>query len=104
MEIFLAKGGSCSYDNKSIDDIEVPLRYKQIVKQWAPKDLLEINTNFSINERIYRISPSSLHGLGLFSMDGIKVCYEGLTKLMEYIEPYYNYNDWVWLVQYTKSM
>jgi hypothetical protein len=25
--------------------------------------------------------------LGIFSMDGIKVCYGGLTELMEYVDP-----------------
>ena len=74
------------------------------MKQWEPKDRPEINTDFSVNERIYRIAPSSLHGLGLFSMDGIKVCYEGLIELMECVRPCYNYNDSVQLVQYTKSM
>jgi hypothetical protein len=39
MDFFLAKGGSCFYDHESIDDIEVPLRYKHIVKRWVPKDL-----------------------------------------------------------------
>jgi hypothetical protein len=29
MEFFLVEGGSCSYDDESIGDIEVPLRYKQ---------------------------------------------------------------------------
>jgi hypothetical protein len=81
--IFLAKGGSCSYDHESIDHIEVPLRYKHIVKRWVPKDIPEINIDFCVNERIYQIAPSSLHGLGIFSMDGIKVCYNGLTELME---------------------
>ena len=31
MKFFLAKGGSCSYDDESIGDI-VPLRYKNLVK------------------------------------------------------------------------
>lgn len=89
MEFFLVKGGSCFFYHESIDDIEVPLRYKHIVKQWVPKDLLEINIDFCVNKRIYWIAPSSLHGLGLFSMDGIKVyCYR-LTKLMDYFGPYY---------------
>jgi len=33
MELFLAEGGSCSYDDESIGDIEVPLKYKHLVKQ-----------------------------------------------------------------------
>ena len=33
MEFFLAEGGSCSYDDETIGDIEVPLRYKNLVKQ-----------------------------------------------------------------------
>ena len=32
MEFFLAEGGSCSYDEETIDDIEVPLRYKNLMK------------------------------------------------------------------------
>ena len=39
MEFFLAGGGSCSYDYDTIGDIEVPLRYKHLVKQWVPRDL-----------------------------------------------------------------
>ena len=53
---------------------------------------------------MYRIAPSSLHGLGLFSMDGIKVGYGIVTELMEYVEPLYRYNNWLILVQYTRSM
>jgi hypothetical protein len=74
------------------------------VKRWVPKGIPKINTGFCVNERIYQISPSSLHGLGPFSMDGIKVCYDRLTKLMEYVGPYYIYKDWIQIVQYTKSM
>ena len=33
MKFFLAKGGSCSYDDESIGDIDVPLRYKHVVKK-----------------------------------------------------------------------
>ena len=79
MDFFLAKGGSCYYDHERIDNNEVPLRYKHIVKQWMPKDLPEINIDFCVSERIYQIDTSSLHGLGLFSMDGIKFFYDGLT-------------------------
>jgi hypothetical protein len=89
MEFFLAEGGSYSYDAESINDIEVPLRYKNLVKRWVPKDLPQVNIDFCLDERIYRIAPSSLHGLGLFSMDGIKVFDGGITELMEY----YNYID-----------
>jgi hypothetical protein len=60
-----------------------------------PKDLPEINNDICVNERIYHIVPTSLYGLGLFSMDGIKVFYDRLTKLMEYIKPYYIYKDWI---------
>jgi hypothetical protein len=104
MEFFLEKWGSCSYDHERIDDIEVPLRYKYIVKQWVPKDLPKINIDFCVNKRIYRIAPSLLHGLGLFSMDGIKFCYYGLTELMEYVGPCCIYKYWIQIVQYTKSM
>ena len=93
MEIFLKGGGSCSYDDETVGDINVPLRYQHLVKQWVPRDLPKVNTDFCVNERIYRIAPSSLHGLGLFCMDGIKVGYGRCTELMEYVGPYYNYND-----------
>ena len=68
------------------------------------RDLLQVNTDFCVNERIYRIALSSLHGLGLFCMDGIKVGYSRCIELMEYVGPYYNYSDWMCLVQYTRSM
>jgi hypothetical protein len=98
MELFLAKGGSCSYEDESIGYIKVPLRYKHIVRRWVPNELPQLDTNFCVNERIYRIAPSSIHGLGLFSMDGIKVKYGGLVELMEYVEPCYNYGYWLRLV------
>ena len=53
---------------------------------------------------MYHIAPSSLHGLGIFSMDGIKVSYGTITELMEYVKPLYRYNKWLILVQYTGSM
>ena len=79
MEFVLAGGGSCSYDDETVGDIDMPLRYKQLVKQWVHRDLPQVNTNFCVNERIYRIAPLSLHGLGLFCMDGIKVGYNRCT-------------------------
>ena len=93
MKNFLFEGGSCDYDNESIGDIEFPLRYRNLVKQWAPKELPQVDTYFFLNGRIYRISPPSLHGLGLFSMNGIMVKYGTETELMEYVGPGYKYND-----------
>ena len=79
MECFLVEGGSCSYDDETIGNIEVPLRYKHPVKQLVPKDISELNTDFCVNEKIYRTVSLSLHGLGLFCMDGIKVSYDRYT-------------------------
>jgi hypothetical protein len=62
-----------------------------------------VDTDFFIGGRMYHIAPSPLHGLGLFSMDGIKVSYGTVTELMEYIRPY-KYNHWLMLVRYTQSM
>ena len=101
MNFFLKGGGSCSYDDETVGDIDVPLRYKHLVKQWVPRDLPQVNTDCCVNERIYIIASSSLHGLGLFCMDSIKVGYGISTELMEYVGPYYNYSDWMSLVQYT---
>ena len=72
MDFFLRGGGSCSYDDETIGYIKVPFGYKHLVKQQVPRDIPQVNTDFCVNERIYRIAPSSLHGLGLFCMDGIK--------------------------------
>ena len=81
MEFFLKGGGSCSYDDETVGDNEVTLRYKHLVKQWVPRDLPQVNTDFCVNERIYIIASSSLHGLGLFCMDVIKVGYGRCTLL-----------------------
>ena len=51
MKFFLAKGGSCSYDDESIGYIDVPLRYKHMVKQWVPKELPPIDVDFIVNNR-----------------------------------------------------
>jgi hypothetical protein len=32
MKFFLAEGGSCSYDDERIGDIDIPLRYKRLLK------------------------------------------------------------------------
>jgi hypothetical protein len=82
------------------DKLEVPLKYKNLVKQWVPKELPPIDVDFVVNNRTYHIAPSSLHGLGLFSMDGIIVKYNTVTELMDYVGLCYNYNDWMWLVRY----
>jgi hypothetical protein len=98
MKFFLAEGGSCSYDDESIGDIDVPLMYKHLVKQWVPKELPPIDVDFVVNNRTYRIAPSSLHGMGIFSMDGITVKYNRVFGLMEYFRSCYDYSDWMWLV------
>jgi hypothetical protein len=57
-----------------------------------------VDTYFFISGRKYCIVPSSLHGLGLFSMNGIKVGYGNVIELMENVGPLYNYNHWLMLV------
>ena len=104
MEFFLAEGGSCSYDDETIGDIEVPPRYQHLVKQWVPEELPPLDTDFSVKNRMYRIAPSSLHGLGLFSMDGITIKYNIVIELMDYVGPCYNYNDSMWMIWYMRSM
>ena len=78
---FSQDGGSCSYDDETIGDIKVPLRYIHLVKQWVLRDIPLVNLDLCVNDRIYRISLSSLHGLGLFCMDGINVGYSMLMYL-----------------------
>ena len=46
MEFFLKGGGSCSYDDETVGDIELASRYKHLVKQWVPRDLPQVNTDF----------------------------------------------------------
>jgi hypothetical protein len=104
MKFFLGEGGSCSYDDERIGDIGVPLRYKNLVKQWVPKELPPIDVDLIVNNRTYHNASSSLHVLGIFSMDGIIVKYNTVTELMDYVGPYYNYNDWMRLVRYMQSM
>ena len=104
MQFFISNGGSCNYDAESIGDIEFPLRYKHLVKLWEPKELPEVDTYFFIGGRMYRIAHSSLHGLGLFSMNGIKVGYGIETELMEYVGPLYKYNHCLMLVRYTQCI
>jgi hypothetical protein len=74
------------------------------LRPWVPNELPQLDTDFCFNERIYCIAPSSIHGLGLFSMDGIKVKYGGLVDLIEYVGPCYNYGGWLRLVIYIPSM
>ena len=80
--------------------MKVCLRYTHIEKEWVPKELPPINTNFCVNERLYHIAPSSLHYLGLFFIDGIRVSYNKVVKLVELVGPCYNYNNWMQIVQY----
>ena len=94
-------GASCSYDYKSEGDRKALLRYTHHQKEWVRKEIPPINTDFSINKRMSCIVSSSLHGLGLFSMDGIKVSYNKFD-LMEYVGPCYNYNNWMRIVKYKK--
>ena len=103
IELFLVEGGSYSYDDESIGDIEVPLKYKNLVKQWVPKELLLLDTDFSVNNRMYHIAPFYLHGLARFSMDRIALKYNIVTELMDYVRPCYDYSDWIQLVQYMRS-
>ena len=103
MQFFLANGRSCSYNDETKGNIKVPFWYSHIEKEWIPNELPLINIDFCVNERIYCIAPSSLHGLGLFSMDGIKVCYNKVVELFKYVGPCYNYNDWMQIVRYKKK-
>ena len=103
MQFFLANGGSCSYDDETKGDIKVLFWYTHIEKEWVPNELPPINIYFCVNERIYHITPSSLHGLGLFSKDGIKVSYNKVIELMEYVGPCYDYKSWMHIVQYKKK-
>ena len=75
-----------------------------MLKPWVPRYLLQINIDFCVDARIYCITPSSLHGLGIFSMVGIEAPDGGLIELMDYVGRCYNYINWVCLAQYTKSM
>ena len=83
---------------------KVPFWYTHIEKEWVPNELPPINTDFRVSERIYRIAPSSLHGLGIFSMDGIKFSYNKVIELMDFVGPWYDYSGRMQIVRYKKSM
>ena len=51
MEFFVRGVRSRSYDDEIVGDIEVPLRYKHLVKKWVPRDLPQVNTDICVNER-----------------------------------------------------
>ena len=55
MKFFLAQVGSCSYDDESDDDSDVPFRYKHLQKQWASNAFPQINIDFCVGEKIYCI-------------------------------------------------
>ena len=46
IQIFPSQGGSCYYDDETKGDIKVPLRYTHLQKEWVPKELPPINTDF----------------------------------------------------------
>ena len=48
-DFFLKGGGSCSYDDEIVGDIDLPLRYQHLVKQWVPSDLPKLNIDFCVN-------------------------------------------------------
>ena len=80
IQFFLSQVGSSSYEDETKGDIKVSLRYTHLHKEWVHKELPPINIDFCIKERIYHIAPSSLHGLGLFSIDGIRLVIEKLLN------------------------
>ena len=46
MKFFLKGGGSCSYDDETVGEIDVPLPYQHLVKQWVPRDLPQLKKKF----------------------------------------------------------
>ena len=50
MKCFLKGGGSCSYEDETVGDIDVLFNYKNLVKQWVPRNLPLVNTDFCVNE------------------------------------------------------
>ena len=75
MDLFLFEGGSCSYDNESSQETEFPSMYMHYLKNWEPNPLPKINIDFTFDGRTYQIAPSTLHGLGLFTIDGVNIPY-----------------------------
>jgi len=70
----------------------------------VPNELPQLEDDLCFNERIYHITPSSIHGSGLFSMDDIKLKDGEHVELMEYVRTCYNYGYWLRLVGYMPSM
>ena len=78
--------------------------YIHYLKNWEAKPLPEINTDFCINGKTYRIAPSTLHGVGIFIMDSVKVPYKSEVGLMDYVGPTYDYAHWAKLTRYLTNM
>jgi hypothetical protein len=74
------------------------------VKKWEFEPLLEWDTHFSIDERTYCIYPCYLQGLGLFSMDVVKVPYSLVVELIGYVKSLYIYGNWKILAKFMSSM
>ena len=91
MDFFLDEEKSYSYDNDFTQDMKFPLMYRHYLMNWEPNPLLEINIDFYIDGRTYQIAPSSLHGLGIFTMDGVNFPYMFEVKLMDYVGLMYDY-------------
>jgi len=85
MDLFIIEGSMFSFENETGKEKKVPLSYKNYVKNCEPNLLPELVTDFCISGRTYRIAPSSLHGLELFSTDGVNVPYHSAVELMEYV-------------------
>ena len=78
------------YENEIDGDKKVPFRYENDVKIQEPNSLTQLdNVNFCNDGRSYQVGPSSLHGVGLFSMDGVNVPYKAQL------------NSWSMLAQHT---
>ena len=90
MYLLLIQGMSFSNDNDTVKDKEVSLLYKHYVNNQEPNSLPEIKIDFCINGRTYRIAPSRLHGLGIFSMDGTNLPYKCEEEQMDYVGPMFD--------------
>ena len=78
--------------------------YRNYLNNWEENPLPEINMDFIINGRIYRISPSTLNGSGPFTVDGVKVPYNSAFGLIGYVVPHYGYEHLGILTRYLISM
>jgi hypothetical protein len=102
-DYFHAKLGKCYYENNIKDDMEVTNVVQVSCKVVEPNTLSKLYNNFVLNGHSYHIVASSIYGMELFCMDGVKFSYKHEGEWMDFVFPLNKYGNWMILTRYVKS-